>query len=139
MTFFVKGNVVLTKKRRKFRHGTREQAESAVDHFSHNNSRNVAALNGVINGNVQWLPKKYGDQHGYYKFGIVPRRYETILLVTYYCPATGQLPHTATYDEEWLDEEIGRRQLLGFTDKQATGYREGMYDLRRFVNDNRKE
>jgi len=125
--------------RRKYQFRTRQAAEDAARHCADGRDLNSVAFNAAITGQIKWLGNEtFGDgANGHYRFGVIPRFAETIIVVVFYCPATGQSPHACAYHEEWLQAEIDRWAGSMPDDKLQRQYREGLYAVRQLVNDTR--
>lgn len=130
--------------RRKYRFADRASAEAAQAESADIAGINSAAINAILAGNVRWLEGNHGDMSwgddgAFYRFAAIPRRFETLILVQFHCPATGQAAHAAVYHESWLQEEIDRFAGINHQDQLQRGYRDGLYALRQLVNDLNKE
>ena len=121
--------------KRKYRFSTREQAEQAEREQSYAANRNSVAFNAALNGNIQWLERDYGDSSAFYRFGAIVRKFSEYVIVQFHCPSTGQSTHAAVYELDWLSEEIERYSRFIPGDKLGLSYREGLYEIRRLIND----
>lgn len=122
--------------RRKYRYASRRAAEDAASELQRFAALNSVALNAVLNGRVQWLKGKWGEKgKAFYRFGLIPRISGCLVIVQFCCPQTGQQDHATVYDaDEWVNEEI-KRFAFPTPDLLQCGYRAGLYELRRAVNE----
>jgi hypothetical protein len=121
-------------KRRKWQFTTREAAENAARDLSTQRDHLTIALNAALHGGIQWVDGHFGDEDAYYKFGLINRVAGCVVVVSFYCPKTGQRPHSAAYWESWVQEELDRQYQSCGMDRESRRYREGLYALRAAVN-----
>jgi hypothetical protein len=121
--------------RRKWTYTTREAAETAAREIGQQRDQLSVALNAVLHGESRNVDGIFGTEGSYYTFSLVPRYCGHVVIVTFFCPSTGQRPHTAAYAEEWVNEEIKRWTICPPTDELGRRYREGLYALRGLVNE----
>lgn len=87
------------KTKSKYQYVNREAAEQAAIAERRGKYLYWGALQGVVNGAVEWLPDNYGTDYSYYRYGFFVQSGEPFFLVTHYSPVTGQKPRTTVLDE----------------------------------------
>lgn len=119
----------MTATRRKYIYKTRQAAEGAARQYQHDVGILCAALNAVRNGDVEWSDHYTATgTTSAYQFGVVRRRHSFLVLITFFCPSTGQAPSTTAHEEDTVRELYRLVTAHPPIDDEARAYRQGLAD-----------